>query len=486
MGISSGELYIAGELRAARSGRRRDVICPATEESVAEVAWADADDAGDALEASQEAFAGWSQTPIQERAEWMRTLAAAVADDLDRLRECIMLEMGKPWEATLYDARMLQDCLEFFAEALLQQREEMIPDRTGEYAHCLVRQPVGPVVALLAWNFPLLNVGYKVAPAIAAGCTITVKPSSHSPLSALAFGEICEQVGMPPGVINVVSGSGSQVGEALVSSPIPRLITLIGSSETGRRLVELSAGSVKKFSLELGGNAPVLVFADADVARAARQIAELKFANAGQICVSPNRIFAHESVLDEFVDGASAVAGGLRIGSGLGVEADMGPMVSAEARERVAGLVEDAIAEGAELVTGGRVPEGFETGYYYAPTILRNVSPQMRVAREEIFGPVMPVIAFGDEDDVVAMANDTEYGLAAYVYTTDLARGLRVPERLRFGNVSVNGPKYEVYLPHGGTKESGIGKDCSHLSLEEYSYVKRISIRLPAADPEGQ
>jgi len=417
----------------------------------------------------------------------MRRLAAAVADDMDRLRECIMLEMGKPWEATLYDAGMLQDCLEFFAEALLQQREEVIPDRAGTHVHYLVRHPVGPVVAVLAWNFPLLNVGYKVAPAIAAGCTITIKPSSHSPLSALAFGEICEGVGMPPGVINVVTGSGSEVGEALVSSPIPRFITLIGSSETGRRLVELSASSVKKLSLELGGNAPVLVFADADVTKAAREITELKFANAGQICVSPNRIFVHQSALEEFTQHAASIAEGLRIGSGPGVEADMGPMVSAEARERVAGLVQDALAAGAELVTGGRAPEGFDRGYYYAPTILRNVSPQMRVAREEIFGPVMPVISFGDEDDVVETANDTEYGLAAYVYTTDLARGLRVPERLQFGSVSVNGPKYEVYLPHGGTKESGIGKDCSHLSLDEYSYVKRISIQLPeAGSPGGQ
>ena len=409
----------------------------------------------------------------------MRKLAAAVADDLDRLRECIMLEMGKPWAATEYDADMLRLCLEFFAEALLQQRDEIIPDQTGTHAHHLIRQPVGPVVAILAWNFPLLNVGYKVAPAIAAGCPITIKPSSNSPLSALAFGEICERVGFPAGVINIVAGSGAELGEALVSSPIPRFITLIGSSETGKRLIELSSSTVKKFSLELGGNAPVIIFKDADVAKAAAEIAELKFANTGQICVSPNRIFVHEDVADEFVAGALDYVRNTVLGSGAGVEADVGPMISAEARERVDGLVKDAVAAGATLAAGGRIPDGFGKGYYYEPTVLTGVSTDMRVAREEIFGPVMPIITFSDDEAVVDAANDTEYGLAAYVYTSDLAKGLRVPEQLRFGNVSVNGPKYEVYLPHGGTKESGIGKDCSHLSLDEYYYVKRVSIALP-------
>lgn len=477
MPISSGKMYINGELSDAVSGKKHQVICPATEEAVAEVAWGGEADAQAALQASADAFETWSQTPVGERAGRMRDLALAVEADLDRLRECIMLEMGKPWESTLYDANMLKDCLEFFAEAVLHRRDEMLPDREGAYQHQLIRQPVGPAVAILAWNFPLLNVGYKVAPAIASGCTITLKPSSYSPLSALAFGEICERVGFPAGVINVVCGPGAEVGEALVRSAIPRFVTLIGSSETGRRLIELSRSTVKKFSLELGGNAPVIIFADADVKKAAGEITELKFANAGQICVSPNRVFVHEDVRDEFVAEALACTKNVRLGSGPGVEADMGPMVSAEARQRVAGLAEDAVAAGATIVTGGRVPEGFDRGYYYEPTILTDVTPDMRVAREEIFGPVMPVLTFTDDDAVVEQANDTQYGLAAYVYTTDLVKALRVPERLRFGSVSVNGPKYEVYLPHGGTKESGIGKDCSHLSLDEYYYVKRISIR---------
>jgi succinate-semialdehyde dehydrogenase/glutarate-semialdehyde dehydrogenase len=475
----SGKLYINGELRDAASGATRSVICPATEKSVAEIAWAGVDDAQAALQASADAFTTWSRTPVAERAKLMRELARAVESELDLLRECIMLEMGKPWAATEYDAEMLVLCLDFFAEAALQQRDDVVPDRENAYQHCLIRHPVGPVVAVLAWNFPILNVGYKVGPAIAAGCTITLKPSSYSPLSAIAFGEICAKAGFPAGVINVVSGSGGEVGEALVSSDIPRFVTLIGSSETGKRLVELSSGTVKKFSLELGGNAPVIVYGDADVKKAAQEISELKFANTGQICVSPNRLFVHGSVLEEFVETAAAVAKGIRLGSGPGVDADMGPMISAEARERVDGLVKDAVGDGAKLITGGRVPDGFDKGYWYEPTILAGVAPDMRVAREEIFGPVMPIIAFSDDDDVVAMANDTEYGLAAYVYTNDLARGLRVPEQLQFGSVSVNGPKYEVYLPHGGTKESGIGKDCSYLSLDEYSWVQRISIALP-------
>jgi len=471
-------MYIHGKLVDAKENERKKIICPATEEMVGEVAWGDEKDALHALESSEEGFKHWSHTTIKERIHWMTKLACEVDRQLDSLREYIMLETGKPWEATYYDAHMLVECLEFFAGELEHQKEEIIPDLDNTYDHLIIKQPIGPVVAILAWNFPLLNVGYKIGPALASGCSITLRPSGHSPLSALAFGGICQQIGLPSGLINVVCGDSKKLGEALVKSTIPKMITMIGSSETGRRIVGLSNTSIKKFSLELGGNAPVIIFDDADIRKAAQEIVGLKFSNAGQVCVSPNRVFVQENIREQFVKEVLKEVKEIHLGSGRGVNADMGPLISSEARDRVAKLVEKAVQSGANMIYGGKVPEGeeFKKGYYYMPTILTNVKPDMEVAKQEIFGPILPVLDFKKEEEVIQLANDTEYGLAAYLYTNDLGRGIRIPERLNFGDVSVNGPKYEVYLPHGGVKESGIGKDCSYLSLEEYYYTKRISI----------
>ncbi len=472
------KLYIDGDLVDAGSGERRPIIWPHNGQPVAEVAWANGADALRALKSTEEGFHVWSRTPLQERIQWMEKLAAEVTKEAEALGECVMLEMGKPWNAGVGDANSLVKCLRYFAELAKHQREEIIPDLEGTHHHLITRQPVGPVVALLAWNFPLLNIGCKVAPSLASGCSIIIRPSSSSPLSALAFGEICHRLKFPRGVINVLCGDTVEVGETLVKSRIPRMVTMIGSSEAGKKIVGLSNTSIKKFSLELGGNAPAIIFADADIKKAAEQLVALKFGNAGQVCVAPNRVFVHKQVYDAFVAEAKALAAKLTLGSGRGVKADSGPLIHATARDRVDVLVKKALQAGAKIVCGGSPPAdaSLSKGFYYLPTILTEVKNDMDVACQEIFGPVMPIIRFESEEEVIRWANDTEYGLAAYIFTNDLKKATRIPELLDFGTVTVNGPIFRPYLPHGGTKESGIGKDCSYLGLEEFYYIRRVSI----------
>ncbi|MCU0245012.1 MAG: NAD-dependent succinate-semialdehyde dehydrogenase [Bryobacter sp.] len=477
MSIEYRQLYINGQLRDAYGGRRWSVTCPATEESAGEIAWATREDALAALHAARDAFPSWSRTPLVERMGWMRTLRQAVIEREEDLRLAVMNEMGKPWDATAEDYQTVVDSLEWYAEEMRRNRDTVLPDVDGTFRHEVITQPAGVVVAFLAWNFPLLNVGFKLGPALAAGCTIILRPSSASPLSAYLLGEICASVNFPPGVVNILCGPASETAEPLSTSTIPRVLTLIGSSQTGRRLIAQGATSIKRLSMELGGNAPVLVFADADVDTAAREVAALKFGNCGQICVAPNRILVHESLYERFTELLIDHARKVRIGFGCDSGATMGPLIDAKARDHVEELVASAVAQGARVSFGGKRPAQLSKGYFFEPTVLESVTPTMRVFREEIFGPVAPLMSFREEAEAVSLANDTDYGLVAYVYTRDFARSRRVAESLEFGEVMLNGFKYAIDLPHGGIKESGIGKDCSHYALEEYLIRKRITSR---------
>jgi succinate-semialdehyde dehydrogenase/glutarate-semialdehyde dehydrogenase len=405
----------------------------------------------------------------------MATLREAVMRHEEELRLAVMYEMGKPWEATAEDYETVINSLEWYAAEMKHARDMLLADEEDTHRHQVISQPVGVAVAFLAWNFPLLNVGFKLGPALASGCTIILRPSSSSPLSAYVLGEVCREAGLPRGVVNVLCGPADEVAITLSTSTIPRLVTMIGSSETGRKLVAQSASSIKRMSMELGGNAPVLVFPDADLETAAREAAALKFGNCGQICVAPNRIFVHRDVFERFLELFRAHALQVRMGFGRENHPTMGPMIDGRARARVHGMVRDAITDGAELLCGGEIPAG--PGYFYPPTILRSVRPEMRVAREEIFGPVAGLIEFTDEDAVIQEANHTEYGLVAYCYTRDEARCRRLAEALEFGEVMLNGFKYAIYLPHGGVKESGIGKDCSQFALDDYLIRKRVTTR---------
>lgn len=441
-----------------------DVINPATEEVIGQVPEANADSIQQTLKAAQTGFEIWSNKTPAERKKIILAYADLLDENKDRIVELLMAETGKPADNADYDFGMLTTCLRFFVEEIERLDQPVLHDPDGRFLHYIQRQPLGVAVGMLAWNFPLLNVGYKLGPALAAGCSVVVKPSSLTPLASLEVAYLAKAAGLPDGVINMISSSDHNVSKSLLQSDIPAMVTMIGSTRGGLEVMNSSCTSVKHFSVELGGNAPVVVYSDADVVDAANKVVDLKFANSGQVCVSPNRCFVHESVYDEFVAAAQARAASVV----------MGPMISAKSRDYVLALVESAVADGAEIVCGGKAGTG--NGYFIEPTILQNVCTKMKVAYEEIFGPVLPIIKFTDDDDEIALANNTQYGLAAYVFTTNLSKGLRAARDIKAGSVCVNEPHYSVQLPHGGLKQSGVGKDCSRYSLEEYLTLKRVSV----------
>lgn len=468
--------YVDGEI--VPGGDLLTVTNPAKEEACGRISAYTPEIIDRALEAASGAFKTWSRTPLEERVRWMRKLSDALEACRDEIIDLLVAETGKPQDNAEYDYGMLPDCLRFFSEEVQRLHGEVIPDRTGQYAHQLIRQPMGVVVGFLAWNFPLLNLGYKLGPILASGCTCVIKPSSTTPLATALVGEIMHEIDFPKGVVNIVVGQDRQVAERLLTSSVPAMITMIGSTAAGRRLIEKSATSIKRFSLELGGNAPVIVYPDFDPVLAAERIVGLKLANTGQVCVSPNRCFVHRDVLDVFLAEAKAIMSGVHFGSGSGPEPRMGPVMTEEHLGELLAKVENAKAQGAAIVTGGgRVPKNIcPKGFYMQPTLLR-CDRDLEICRDEIFGPVLPVIPFDDGDDIIEWANDTMYGLASYVFTNDLERANACAERLDYGSICINEPYYSVELPHGGLKQSGIGKDCSHLSLEEYFDVKRVTIR---------
>ena len=472
------KLYIDGVLVDASSNGRKDVICPGTDKLVAEIAWASKEDALRALKSAEEGFRYWSKLSLKERTAWMLKFRDIVLENEELIRESVMYEMGKTYEGAGEDFETVVNALQYYPEEMKHRRDEILADEDGDFTHKMISQPAGVAVAFLAWNFPLLNVGFKIGPALAAGCSMIIRPSANSPLSAYILGELLAKINFPKGVINILCGGTEEVANTLSASKTPSLITLIGSSETGRKIIANSTTSIKKFSMELGGNAPVLVFKDADIQKAATDVAALKTGNTGQICVAPNRIFVQKEVFAEFESLLTRKMSETKVGFGRDNKPDMGPMVDKRSRDRVLKMVNDDINNGAILVLGGKIPDGMELGCFMEPTILKNINAQHRCFREEIFGPVAALIEFEDEDQAIEMANDSEYALSSYLYTRDADRIQRVSEKLEFGEVHINGFKYAIYLPHGGFKESGIGHDCSHLALEDYLVKKRITMKI--------
>jgi succinate-semialdehyde dehydrogenase/glutarate-semialdehyde dehydrogenase len=471
------KLYIDGKLVDAASGEKKQVICPATEASVAEVAWAGKEDAEFALKAAQAAFKKWSKLSVNTRKKWMDKLRDAVIKNEDEIRKAVSYEMGKTYNQALEDYETVVNALEWYPQEMLHRRDEIIPDPDGTHAHQIVKQPAGVAVGYLAWNFPLLNFGFKLGPALAAGCTLILKPSANAPLSAYLIGEIMESIDFPKGVVNVLAGSNEEVALTLSSSKIPRVITMIGSSVSGRIAMQQAATSIKHFSMELGGNAPAIVFDDANLNQAVNDLSALKFGNCGQVCVSPNRIFVQESIYDQFVKRFVEKANNLELGFGDSSSINMGPLVDKRSLERVMKLAETTIAEGATLECGGEKPKDKDQGYFYKPTVFSGATREMTIFKEEIFGPLAAIYSFKTEDEALDLANDCEVGLSSYVYTNDVNRIQKFTAELEVGEVHVNGFKYGIYLPHGGVKESGLGHDCSHLALDDYLETKRITIR---------
>ena len=476
MNFGYHKLYIGGELVDSASKSTAEVICPATGELVATVAKAGKEDAEKALDAAEKGFKYWSKLPLTERTDWMIKLRTAVLEKEDLLRQAMVHEMGKTYEGAWEDIEAVANGLEWYPNAMKNMRDEQIPDYEGTHTHKMVHHPAGVAVAYLAWNFPLLNVGFKLGPALAAGCSLIIKPSTLSPLSAYLLGEIMHEINFPAGVVNILSGPASEVATALTQSKKTSVITMIGSTQTGLRVIADSTTSIKRFGMELGGNAPFIVFDDADFENAMNLAIGLKFGNSGQICVAANRIYVHAKIYDRFLAEYIKRANALKLGFGKEEKPDMGPVVTRFDRDRMFDLVKDAVSKGAKLEAGGKVPEGKEKGNWIEPTVLSGVTPDMRVVKEEIFGPVAPIIKFETDDEVLEAANDTEYGLASYIFTNNHARIERFSYDLQFGEVQVNGVKYSIYLPHGGVKNSGIGHDCSHLALEDYLVKKRISV----------
>lgn len=466
------KMLINGQL--VNSKTTFDVINPATEAVIAQVPDIEPAQIEQVIESSDKAFKTWSKTSLAEREKVILEYAKLLEANKDDIIDTLIEETGKPLDNAEYDFGMLVTCLKFFVEEAKRLDTPVINDPDGRFQHYIMRQPLGVVVGYLAWNFPLLNVGYKLGPALAAGCTSIIKPSQATPLATLKVAALAIEAGIPAGVVNVITSNNYDVTNPLLTSDTTSLFTMIGSTRAGVGAMKTACTNVKHFSVELGGNAPVIVYDDAELEKAAKDIVNLKFGNSGQVCVSPNRVFVHKSVYSKFLDIAKSHASGIKLAAGRVDGHVMGPVINAKECNRILGLVESACEQGAKLELGGKRAD--KPGYFVEPTILSDVSLDMQVAKDEIFGPILPVIPFDDSSDILALANENEYGLSAYVYTTNLKRGLQAAEQIKSGSVCINEAHYSVQLPHGGLKQSGVGKDCSRYSLQEYLTLKRVSV----------
>jgi succinate-semialdehyde dehydrogenase/glutarate-semialdehyde dehydrogenase len=435
----------------------------------------DAADTRRAIGAAHAAFAPWRAQTAAERAAVLRRLHALMLEHREDLAIIMTAEQGKPLGEARGEIGYAAAFIEWFAEEARRSYGDVIPGHVADRRILVLKQPVGVVAAITPWNFPSAMIARKLGPALAAGCTIVVKPALETPLSALALAELAGRAGVPPGVLNVITGPGPEIGGELTSNPLVRKLTFTGSTATGKLLLAQCAATVKKVSMELGGNAPFIVFDDADLDAAVTGAMASKYRNSGQTCVCANRLLIQDGIYDEFARRLAAAVAQLRVGDGLQGETDQGPLIDERAIEKVEAHIADALALGAAVVTGGR--RHALGGTYFEPTVLTGVTPAMRIAREETFGPVAPLFRFHTEDEAIGMANDTEFGLAAYLYTRDLGRSFRVAEALEYGMVGLNtGLISTEVAPFGGVKESGIGREGSKYGLADYLDIKYLSI----------
>ena len=467
-------MYINGELVVTDT--KANIYNPATDEIIAEISVADIDLAKKALLGAKRATDTWGKSTLQSRIQWMNKLREECIKNEQTLRELVHQETGKTWANTEEDYALLIDSLAFYAQEITRFQPAQLIDDDDGYQHILKYKPVGVVVAYLAWNFPLLNLAYKIGPAMAAGCPIIIKPSIQSPLSAYFVGVLCEKIGLPAGAVTILAGEDRTVSHYLSSSTIPSMLTLIGSIQTGVKIMQAGATSIKRYSMELGGNTPYIINADADLDLATDILVALKSTNAGQICVAPNRVFVHKSIKQAFIEKVLALQSELKLGFGKRTDANMGPVIDKGARDRIHALVTDATAKGANLLCGGQF-DNQQQGAFYPLTMVDDVTPEMEIYQHEIFGPVISVVYFDETDDVIALANDTDTGLASYVFSQNLALAQQQADALEFGEVQVNGVKYGIHLPHLGIKQSGIGCDCSKYALNDYLSLMRKSVK---------
>ena len=469
-------LFIGGEWRPA--AETFQVLDPADGSVLAEVASGDTDDALAALDAACDAQRDWAGTPPRDRGEILRAAFEKITERADDLALLMTLEMGKPIKEALAEITYGAEFFRWFSEEAVRIAGRWSTSPNGATRLLTMKQPVGPALMITPWNFPLAMGTRKIGPAIAAGCTMVVKPASQTPLSMLALAQILTECGLPDGVLNVVTTSHTgEVMEPLIRDPRLRKLTFTGSTPVGRKLVEQSAEQLLRVSMELGGNAPFIVFEDADVDKAVEGAMLAKMRNIGEACTAANRFIVHESVAQEFSERLAERMGALTVGRGTEDGVDVGPLIDDKQRDKVAELVQDAIDHGGRVLTGGG-PTG-DKGYYYSPTVLADVPSDARVFDEEIFGPVAPVTTFSTDDEALRLANDTEYGLVAYAFTSDLSRALRVSEGLETGMVGINqGVVSNPAAPFGGVKASGFGREGGTEGIEEYLETKYVGIAL--------
>ena len=472
------EAYIGGAWRPAGSRARFGVQNPADGVEIAKVANCKAADAQHAIDAAHQALPAWRAKTAKERAAAMRRwfeLIIAHQEDLARL---MTAEQGKPMTESRGEVSYGASFIEWFAEEARRVYGDTIPTPAADKRLLVWKEPIGVAAAITPWNFPLAMITRKVAPAIAAGCTVIVKPAEQTPLSALALAELAQRAGLPPGVFNVVPADEANsiaVGKVLCESDVVRKLSFTGSTAVGRILMQQSAPTLKKLSLELGGNAPFIVFDDADVDAAVEGAVVSKYRNAGQTCVCTNRFYVHEKIYDEFVQKLGTKAAQLKVGSGFAAGVQQGPLIDTNALKKVERHVADATKRGARVVTGGERHE--LGGTFFQPTVLADVTDKMQLTREETFGPVAPVSKFSDDGEAVAAANASEFGLAAYFYSRDIARAFRIAEALEYGMVGVNtGLMSNEVSPFGGIKQSGFGREGSKYGIEEYLVTKYVCI----------
>jgi acyl-CoA reductase-like NAD-dependent aldehyde dehydrogenase len=468
---------IDGEWVDAADGGTWNLLNPATEESLGIMPFGGAADASAAIDAAQRAFPAWSRKTPYERAEVLMRAAAWVRERIKELGAITSEESGKPLREATAEWMTVGNLLEWYAEEGKRAYGRTIPSRRADRRIIVIYQPIGVVGTITAWNFPAYNVARAWAAALAAGCTVVGRPSEYTPRSAMLLAQALHEAGCPRGVINLINGDPDAQGKVMLHDPRCRKISFTGSTRVGKLLMRGAAETVTKLALELGGNAPVIIFPDAPggVEAVARAAVQAKYRNCGQVCIAPQRFFVHATIVEEFTERAAELSAGLRVGIGLDAATDVGPLINAAQRERLEMMVMDAVNEGAQILTGGSRPAHLPRGYFYQPTVIGGLKPTMRIYSDEIFGPVLPIVPFYDVEEVLAMANDTEYGLAAYVQTGSLNTAVKMYESLDYGMVAVNDwlPSTPE-APFGGVKQSGIGRECGQEGLEKFLEAKTV------------
>ena len=474
-GLLRTQAYVDGQWIDADSGETLAVIDPATGKTIAQIAKCGTAETHRAISAAERALVSWRQKTGKERAAVLRRWFTLIMEAQEDLAQILTAEQGKPLAESMGEIAYGANYIEWFAEEAKRIYGDTIPHPSNDKRIVVIKQPVGVVACITPWNFPNAMLSRKIAPALAAGCTVVCKPASETPLSAFAIVELAERAGVPAGVINIVAGITQEIGAEMTSNPIVRKLTFTGSTAVGKMLIEQCAGTVKRMSMELGGNAPFIVFDDADLDEAIKGAMICKFRNAGQTCVCANRFLVQDGIYEDFAARFKEATAGLKIGQGTDEAVTVGPLINEKAANDVIGFVEDAVAKGAKIaIGGGRSDLGTR---FIEPTILTEVSDDMRVFREEIFGPVAPLFRFKTEEEAIAMANDTEFGLAAYFYSRDIGRIWRVAEALEYGIVGINeGLISNEMAPFGGVKESGQGREGSKYGLDDYLEIKYMCI----------